>query len=284
MLKRTFSTFILWLVAILVPASFGPTGAVWILAFIALITQYELYSLLFKTGFRPQRRLGCLFGLFLILGSWYLPQYTNLLALDVSNDIFTLAVIVISLTVIIRPDFTEAKYNIMPTLLGLILVPFMLNFYTRIFQHFNELLLPNTGLLLVLWLIGVAKFTDVGGLLLGSIFGRHKLAQAISPGKTWEGAFGGIFIACLLGVTLCIAFKKLGTFPSAFSPLKAFFIAIPVATISIASDLIESVLKRKAGVKDSGRLFPGIGGAFDLTDSLLLSAPCGYLIFKYTIF
>jgi len=70
-------------------------------------------------------------------------------------------------------------------------------------------------------------------------------------------------------------------YPVGFGMVKAAFIAACIGTVAILSDLIESTIKRQAGVKDSGRLIPGIGGAFDLSDSLILSAPTGYLLIKY---
>jgi phosphatidate cytidylyltransferase len=86
----------------------------------------------------------------------------------------------------------------------------------------------------------------------------------------------------LIGIILMALFPDF--LPDGFSWWLAALIAIPVAVASIASDLVESAFKRQAGVKDSGKLIPGIGGAFDLSDSLILSAPLGYLLFKYTLF
>lgn len=284
MLKRIFSSIALWLACMLIPYFFGVQGVLWIIALVAVLTQYELYSLLIKTGFRPQRRLGCLCGASIILGSWYLPQFTYFDSLNSGMDLFTLSIICLSLTVLFRTEFSEAKYNIMPTLLGLLLVPFMFNFYVLLLYEFASQSLPLIGILLIFWLVAVAKFTDVGGLFVGKWFGRHKLAKEISPGKTWEGALGGIIMAILIGTGLCYMFSFFTDYlPYQFTPLIAGLMAIPISVISIASDLIESVLKRKAEVKDSGSLIPGIGGILDLTDSLLLSAPTGYLLFKHFI-
>jgi phosphatidate cytidylyltransferase len=72
--------------------------------------------------------------------------------------------------------------------------------------------------------------------------------------------------------------------PEGFTWWRSALMAIPIGIASIASDLVESAFKRQADVKDSGNIIPGIGGIFDLTDSLLLTAPLGYLMFKYFIF
>lgn len=285
MLKRLFSTLSLWLLVVALPYFFGPEGGVWLLAIFAVLTQYELYCLLQKADFNAQKFLGCLFGLLIILGAWYLPKFTQVHYMDAGNDVFTVAVMCISLTLLSKPDFTETRSRIMPTLFGLLLVPFMLHFFIRLVYHFDNIGYPLTGLLLTLWIIAVAKFTDIGGLLIGKALGRHKLAREISPGKTWEGAIGGIITSSLVGAFLAYLFQRYNIYvPEGFTPLYAAIVAIPIAIISIPSDLIESVIKRNAGVKDSGNAIPGIGGIFDLTDSLLLSAPCGFLILKYTIF
>lgn len=283
MIKRTFSTLVLWLVVVALLYFFGAQAGVWLLAVFTVLTQYELYSLLEKADFDPQKKLGCFLGLIIILGAWYLPKFSQTHFMDAGEDLFTISVILISLTVLIKPDFTENRTRIMPTLFGLLLVPFMLHFYVLLVYHFDKLGLPYTGLLLTLWIVAVAKFTDVGGLLIGSLLGRHKLAAAISPGKTWEGAIGGIVMASAVGGILGFFFGRYLVMPAGFTPIYAALIAIPIAIIAIASDLIESFIKRMAKVKDSGNLIPGIGGAFDLTDSLLLTAPCAFLIIKYTI-
>jgi phosphatidate cytidylyltransferase len=146
-----------------------------------------------------------------------------------------------------------------------------------------------SGLLLVLWFVATVKFADCGALVTGLTLGRHKLAPSISPGKSWEGCVGGVIIAG--GVAAAIAWlynanaTALGwtVSPEKFTPLKAFVLALPLAAIGIPSDLVESVFKRHAGVKDSGKTIPGIGGAYDLMDSLILTAPVGYLLIKFFV-
>jgi len=119
----------------------------------------------------------------------------------------------------------------------------------------------------------------VGGLLFGSWLGKHKLAPAISPGKTWEGLIGGIFSSMVVAGLGILVLPDL--FPTKLTWYFAVLIAIPIATISALSDLLESVIKRQAEVKDSGKSIPGIGGAFDLIDSLLLSAPISFLLLSF---
>jgi CDP-diglyceride synthetase len=109
---------------------------------------------------------------------------------------------------------------------------------------------------------------DVAGYVVGSVIGRRKLAPRISPGKTWEGTIAG-FVAAALAVWF------VGT--QVFSPGLRTEILVPLALAvgpaGLLGDLLESALKRAAGVKDSGTIFPGHGGVLDRIDSLLLVAP-----------
>ncbi|MEI7899643.1 MAG: phosphatidate cytidylyltransferase [bacterium] len=131
--------------------------------------------------------------------------------------------------------------------------------------------LQEDGLLLVLYLIAVAKMTDNGALFAGRLWGRHKLAPKISPAKTIEGVCGGLAIGVLTAVLLG---------PCCTSGRPGFFLlfGVTVSLLAVLGDLAESWVKRKAGVKDSGSVLPGIGGILDLMDSVLLSAPAGYLL------
>ena len=164
------------------------------------------------------------------------------------------------------------------TLFGLVYVALMLQYFVRILTPLpDDLVSANGRLLLCLWLIAVAKFCDVGALLTGLAFGKHKMAPQISPKKTWEGAVGGVLVA--MGVGALVAWLGRDVLPPHMTPLVAAFKAAPIALVAIVSDLIESILKRHAALKDSGGAIPGIGGIFDLSDSLLLSAPLGYFLF-----
>ena len=124
--------------------------------------------------------------------------------------------------------------------------------------------------LLVLMLIWAA---DIGAYFAGTRFGRHRLAPLVSPGKTWEGVAGGVLLALLMA----LAFGwGLGLRNAPLLVLLA--ITLPTVAFSIIGDLIESLLKRQAAVKDSGRMFPGHGGLLDRIDSVLAAAPLFVLL------
>jgi phosphatidate cytidylyltransferase len=160
------------------------------------------------------------------------------------------------------------------TFLGILLIPFAFAHLLLLVQAFPDSL---EGLYLGLWTIAVAKFSDAGALLAGMAFGKRKMAPHISPAKTWEGAAGGILFGTAVGVTIVGLFKNF--FPADLTLLYAALAAFPITIAAIFSDLLESSLKREAGVKDSGKTIPGIGGIFDLTDSLILTSPMAYYLF-----
>ena len=121
---------------------------------------------------------------------------------------------------------------------------------------------------LPVWLvlaIGATWAADVGAYLVGSSLGRRRILPRISPGKTWEGTFGG-FAAASLAVLGIAALFGLGRPEAAVA-------AVAIGPVAFAGDLLESYLKRRAGVKDSGTLLPGHGGVLDRIDSLVAVAP-----------
>lgn len=118
----------------------------------------------------------------------------------------------------------------------------------------------DNGVALVLWVFIIVWSTDIGAYFTGRSIGGPKLAPAISPGKTWAGFYGGIAAAMLLGGAWAYF---AGLFPIAFLLAPLFSVA------SQGGDLFESWMKRRSGVKDSGRWLPGHGGVFDRVDGLL---------------
>lgn len=112
---------------------------------------------------------------------------------------------------------------------------------------------------------------DTAAYAAGRGFGRHALAPRLSPKKTWEGAAAGFAAA----IAVSLAFQKL-SLHEALSPLMAVVIGVIIGTMGQLSDLAESMVKREAGVKDSGALLPGHGGVFDRFDSYILCAPAVY--------
>jgi len=126
------------------------------------------------------------------------------------------------------------------------------------------------GLANMLFIVVTVSLSDVGAYLSGRLIGGPKLAPAISPGKTWSGAAGGLAFALAVGLAAAA---------TTATPLwRGLAVAAALCIASQAGDLLESAIKRHFGVKDSGHLIPGHGGLFDRLDGLLTAAPLAALL------
>jgi len=128
-------------------------------------------------------------------------------------------------------------------------------------------------------LLALVWFADIAAYFSGKAFGRRKLAPRVSPGKTWEGAAGGVLAATVWIVASSFVQGSFGfALRQRWSWTGIIVIAIGLAALSIIGDLFESLLKRRAGVKDSSGLLPGHGGVYDRIDALLPVAPVAFLL------
>ncbi len=272
--KRIFSTVLLWAIVAGALWFFRTTGALILVTAISVFTLREFYQLLRGAGYKPFDKLGLLLGAFITLEPWLQARF----GLPPGHTL-ALAAIITAIRILGEREGQDRVGSLGATLFGLVYVSFLLHYFTRILTPLpGDTITADGRLLLALWLIATAKFCDVGALLTGLACGRHKMSPVISPKKTWEGAVGGVLVS--MGIGALIAWLARDQFPAHFTPLVAALGAIPVALLGIVSDLVESVIKRHAARKDSGNLIPGIGGIFDLSDSLLLVAPVGYLLFR----
>lgn len=135
----------------------------------------------------------------------------------------------------------------------------------------------TTGPASVLALVLILAVSDSAQYYTGRAFGRRKLAPAVSPAKTVEGAIGGLAAATLAGAAAGSSLLHLVP----FSPLIGAVVGVLLALFGILGDLFESLLKRSAGVKDSSALIPGHGGVLDRIDSYLFAAPCYYVVLRW---
>jgi phosphatidate cytidylyltransferase len=214
------------------------------------------------------------FGALITLGPWLHMQYGWPVQL-----LLPLAVVVFAIRLLGERTPETRVESLASTLFGLAYVPLLLQYLIAIVTPLpNDTVSPNGRLLLCLWLVAVTKFCDTGALLTGMAIGKHKMSPQISPKKTWEGAVGGVVIS--MGIGALVAWLARDAFPPHMTPLVAALFAMPIAIVGIVADLVESVLKRRANMKDSGATIPGIGGMFDLSDSIILVAPIGYFLFR----
>jgi len=276
--SRIISTLFLWTIVGSSLFYFGIHAAVILITLLAALTLHEFYGLTEKMGFKPFRWLGLLICV-LMVGA---PYYATLYIFDGDElpglvpGMMAISVVILSAGILGVRDNTNRIESLVASLLGLLYIPFMLHYLVRLLLLYAE---PSVGLALALWVVAVSKFCDVGALLTGLAFGRHKMAPNISPKKTWEGAIGGVLVSA--GVGVGIAHFAGDYLPETLTIFRAALIGALLAVTTIVSDLIESAMKRRADIKDTGTLIPGIGGAFDLSDSLILTAPVAYFVFLF---
>ena len=270
MAKRITSTVVLWLFLFAVLWPLGTNGAP--VGLIACLTLRELYYLLTATGVSPFSRLGMVFGTLIAIEPWLQAKFGL-----PGHGLLALGTVVFAIRILSERAPEKRLESLSSTIFGLVYVGFLLSYLVRIVTPLPADTISATGrLLLCLWVIATAKFCDVGALLTGLAFGKHKMAPTISPKKTWEGLVGGLITS--MGIGAFVAWLCRSQFPVGMDPLHAAFKAFPVAAVAVVSDLVESVIKRRADIKDSGVAIPGIGGIFDLSDSLLLAAPIAYFV------
>jgi phosphatidate cytidylyltransferase len=144
--------------------------------------------------------------------------------------------------------------------------------YLGVLASFIPAVHIDFGPLNLLMLVFVVKACDIGAYTAGSLFGKHKFSPVISPKKTWEGMAGVVFLSILVAVAFAV-------FCDIMPWWLGVIFAVLFAFIGQLGDLAESMLKRDAEMKDSSKSVPGFGGILDVVDSLLVTAPFGYVFF-----
>jgi phosphatidate cytidylyltransferase len=272
--KRIFSTILLWSILGSSIWFFRTMGALVLILALSVLTLAEFYKLMRASGYPPFYKLGLCFGGLITIA----PVLEARLIIP-THFLLALATVAFAVRLLGERAPENRVEALSATLCGLVYVSLMLQYLVRIVTPLpNDTLTPDGRLLLCLWLVAVTKFCDTGALLSGMAFGRHKMSPVISPKKTWEGATGGVLLS--MGIGAAVAWAARGHLPPHMTPLIAALMAIPIALLGIVADLVESVIKRRANMKDSGGALPGLGGFFDMSDSLILVAPVGYFLFR----
>jgi phosphatidate cytidylyltransferase len=284
-LRRLLSSIALWTVVI--GAMFSGNKLVSDGVFLIIMLTLAGFGLVEFYGLVERRGLVCfkewgIFGGLLLIASTFFYLSGVLGAPEApakANDFETSLLIIFVLGLCVRQFFsrtnTAGMLAISTTLFGLMYVPWLLNFIQKI-NFFPK----ANGTFYVFYFILVTKFSDTGAYAVGSLIGRHKMIPRISPGKTWEGFGGAVALSTLASVGF--AHFAGGRLPG-MTWKHAVALGVLLSTTAVIGDLIESLFKREAGVKDSGRSFPGIGGILDLLDSLLFNAPIMYLYLRHVL-
>jgi len=242
-----------------------------------IIGLLEFYRLMEKRNYHPQKLLGVLGGLFLCL-SFFLFQ--GILSGGPGSFVVTVFLFLILIETILKKDIKFGVSSVSVTFLGIFYISWLLSHLVLL----RDLRPHGEGLVYLLFI--TTWCVDTGAFWAGLKFGRHKLSPLISPNKSWEGAiFGlmtgiGVVFGCraLFGLQF---FTRLNLDLDFITPIECLVIGLLLGIGGQVGDLAESLIKRNAGVKDSGNLFPGgHGGMLDKVDSLMFNAPLLYYYIK----
>ncbi len=236
---------------------------------IALISFWEFSEMVKKKEAYPNFILGAFVISLIILNVYF--EFMELYVLVLC------AAIIILITELFR-NKVSATINIGVTLLGIFYLGLFSSSILLIREIFSqsELIYSEGGYLIISIMIAI-WICDSAAFFIGSAIGKHKLFPRVSPNKSWEGAIAGFVFA----VISMIASKAL--FLDVLTLTDAIIIGTIVGSIGQIGDLVESLVKRDAGVKDSSSIIPGHGGIFDRFDSLLFTAPAVYIYLHFTV-
>lgn len=265
--------------------AWGVLGLILVLALIAMV---EYFQMLRAAGVKCFPRTGLLLAAAYGAATfWVFQKGGNALPPDMDAAAIALAVVLPFALQLRHPiRGVESLMGVAANLLGFVYVMFLFTFTARLTFMVPGAtpasgLVGTPGALVLLWLLAVTKFTDMGAYIVGSMIGRHKMIPHVSPGKTWEGFGGALLFSQIAACGLYAWFPaELGFFKSWGHVIA---LGVLLAVLAVIGDLAESILKRALGAKDSGKMLPGIGGSLDLIDSLCFTAPALYFYLKWVL-
>lgn len=283
--RRSFSTLSLWALVTAIFMSRSAWAYLGLIAVLSVIATLEYFRMLkaAKVPSYPCLGLGLAIGYCAALQIPLARGFTPHPALD---GVFLFAALAGAFTLQLRHPVRglESLLSVAANVLGFVYIAYLFNFLSRIIflsdgAHAVAGKVGDQGAYLMLWVLAVTKFTDMGAYITGSMIGRHKMIPHISPGKTWEGFGGALLFSQLAGCGLFALFPQhlaiLGNYGHVVT------LGFLLASLAVIGDLAESVVKRALDAKDSGRMLPGIGGALDLIDSVCFTAPATYFYLKW---
>jgi phosphatidate cytidylyltransferase len=251
---------------------FGDWALAIVLAVLAALAAWELFRMARETGALPLEPAGI--GLAALLPIAVHAQRLGIYTLSMTA-IVTMVLLLFASTIWLRGPTGKPLSSVAITAFGVLYAGLFSYIYAL--RYHDYAVGAASGTALVFLPVLLTWTTDVGAYAFGRTFGRKKLIPSISPGKTVEGAVGGLGLA----IVICLLYVRFILMPYAQLGLTiqgAVLFAIVISVAAQTGDLAESLLKREAGVKDSSRIIPGHGGILDRFDSLLFVMPVAFLL------
>ena len=268
----------LWGVPLLIAIIwFGEPWFTILVAIWGLLAVFEFYRMVATSKVPPLTCFGLIWTLLFILS----PHFDYDLFIPL---LLTSAVVLSLIWLLLHPQKEGAFTGWAWTIGGILYIGWLLSYLVALRGGYHPLLITKTdGRNWVFFAFFVTFASDTAAFFVGRALGKHHLAPHISPGKTWEGAIAGVFGAIL--VSLFFTLSKLFTIPNPLylqdlSYWQAILLGLLVSLFGQLGDLVESLLKRNMGVKESGKFLPGHGGFLDRIDSVVFA---GIVVYYYVI-
>lgn len=261
MLRLRTLTAVIGLPLVITAIWFGELWFTVLITAAATLGSLEFYRMASRSKIRPLTYFGVAWVLLLVLSPHCPYTFTT-------PFLITSGIVISLIWLLFRSPREEAFNNWAWTMAGILYVGWMLS-------HWIDLRSLEAGKEWVFWAMFTTIASDTAAFFCGRAWGRHSLASTISPAKTWEGAIGGLLAGIIVSLILSIVFSL---------PLNYWQMALLGAVISIFAqlgDLVESLLKRNTGTKDSGKLLPGHGGILDRIDSFMFT---GVVVYYCVVF
>lgn len=287
-LRRSASTLFLWGLVTAIFLSGKSWGMLGLIGALTMIATVEYFKMMRAAGVKCFPCFGItLAAIYCGVLSWHFWHGAKSLPGDMDAlYVFLAAAVPFALQLRHPIRGMESLQAVAVNLLGFVYIALLFNFSARVtFMAPGANAVPGlvgaSGAFLLLWLLAVTKFTDMGAYIVGSMIGRHKMIPHVSPGKTWEGFGGALLFSQLAACGLYAMFPEhLGFFKGWGHVI---FLGFLLSILAVIGDLAESVLKRAINAKDSGNMLPGIGGSLDLIDSICFTAPALYFYLKWIL-
>ncbi len=258
------------------------------------VCQNEFYQMMKRNGHPVSRNCGMAMGVVWLVACYAYPPYAAR-ELPMGHQFETLILVLLVFALLLRVLFDsriqKPVEHVGVTLLGFFYLPFMLSFFIRLAQwgadEMFEIPCPRVGVYLAAYMAAVVKFNDVGAFAVGVTMGKHKMFPRISPKKSWEGFVGGIVASMAVSVAMVEASQHCTWLPGGpllkLGVFHAMALGLVLGLVGVLGDLVESMFKRSANIKDSAGLLPGMGGILDMFDSLTFTPAVLYFYLAWFV-